>query len=96
METDSTDEDTAAPTKKGRHRNRKRKDKTVLAVEGSEDAGAAKKASGSVVPPYHGGVVGLSLSAHRARCRAGARARSPLAPALAPATGAGDALPIAR
>ena len=43
-ETNSTNEDTAAWTKKGRRRNRKRKDKTVLAVEGSEDAGAAKKA----------------------------------------------------
>ena len=44
METDSTDEDTATPTKKGRRRNRKCKGKTVLAVEGSEDTGAAKKA----------------------------------------------------
>ena len=43
-ETDSTDEDTAAPTKKGRRRNRKRKGKAVLAVEGSDDTGAAKKA----------------------------------------------------
>ena len=43
-ETDSTDEDTAAPTKKGRRRNRKRKGKTMLAVEGSKDTGAAKKA----------------------------------------------------
>ena len=43
-DTDSTDKDSAAPTKKGQHRNRKRKDKTVLAVEGSEDTGAAKKA----------------------------------------------------
>ena len=43
-ETDSTDEDTAAPTKKGQRRNRKRKDKTVLAVEGSGDTSAAKKA----------------------------------------------------
>ena len=42
--TDSTDEDTAAPTKKGRRRNRKRKGKTVLAIEGSGDPGAAKKA----------------------------------------------------
>ena len=42
-ETDSTD-DTTAPEKKGRRRNRKRKGKTVLAVEGSEDTGAAKKA----------------------------------------------------
>ena len=32
-ETDSTNDDTAAPTKKGRRRNRKYKDKTVLAVE---------------------------------------------------------------
>ena len=43
-ETDSTDEDTAAPTKKGWRHNRKRKGKTVLAFEGSEDTGAAKKA----------------------------------------------------
>ena len=43
-ETDSTDEDTAAPTKKGRHRNRKSKGKTVLAVEGSGELGTAKKA----------------------------------------------------
>ncbi|XP_048527608.1 WW domain-binding protein 11-like [Triticum urartu] len=38
------DEDAAAPTKKGRRRNRKRKGKTVLSVEGSSDPGAAKKA----------------------------------------------------
>ena len=44
METDSTDEDAAALTKKGRRRNRKRKGKTVLAVEGSGDPGATKKA----------------------------------------------------
>ena len=44
VETDSTDEDTAAPTKKGRRRNRKRKGKSVLAVEGSDSTGAAKKA----------------------------------------------------
>ena len=43
-ETDSTDEDAAAPTKKGRRRNRKRKGKIMLAVKGSEDTGAAKKA----------------------------------------------------
>ena len=43
METDSSDEDTAAPAKKGRRRNRKRKGKAVLAVEGSDDAGSAKK-----------------------------------------------------
>ena len=42
-ETDSTDEDTTAPMKKGRRRNRKRKGKAVLAVEGSDDTGAAKK-----------------------------------------------------
>ena len=42
-ETDSTDEDAATPTKKGRRRNRKRKGKAVLAVEGSDDTGAAKK-----------------------------------------------------
>ena len=41
-ETDSTDKDTATPTKKGRRRNRKRKGKVVLAVEGSDDTGAAK------------------------------------------------------
>ena len=44
VETDSTDEDTAAPMKKVRRRNRKRKGKTVLAVEGSDDIGPAKKA----------------------------------------------------
>ena len=43
VETDSTDEDTVALTKKGRRRNRKRKGKTVLAVEGSDSTGAAKK-----------------------------------------------------
>ena len=43
-ETDSTDEDTAAPTKKGRRRNRKRKGKAVLAVEGSDDTSAGEKA----------------------------------------------------
>jgi len=43
VETDSSDEDTAAPVKKGRRRNRKRKGKAVLAVEGSDDAGSAKK-----------------------------------------------------
>ena len=42
-ETDSTDEDAATPTKKGRRRNRKRKGKAVLAIEGSDDTGAAKK-----------------------------------------------------
>ena len=42
--TDSTDEDAAAPTKKGQRRNRKRKGKTVLAVEGSGNPGATKKA----------------------------------------------------
>ena len=42
-ETDSTG-DTATPAKKGRHRNRKHKGKAVLAVEGSGDPGAAKKA----------------------------------------------------
>ena len=41
---DSTDEDAAAPTKKGRRCNRKRKCKTVLVVEGSSDPGASKKA----------------------------------------------------
>ena len=44
VETDSTDKDTAAPTKKGRCRNRKLKDKTVLAVEGSGNSSATKKA----------------------------------------------------
>src|SRR3989337_4265136 len=42
-EPDSTDEDTAAPTKKGRRHNKKRKGKAVLVVEGSDDTGAAKK-----------------------------------------------------
>ena len=46
-ETDSTNEDTAAPTNKGRHRNRKRKGKAVLAIKGSNDTGAAKKAKAS-------------------------------------------------
>ena len=41
-ETDSTDEDTAAPTNKGQRRNRKRKGKTLLAVEGSGELSAAK------------------------------------------------------
>ena len=43
-ETDSTYEDTITPAKKGRCRTRKRKGKTVVAFEGSEDPGAAKKA----------------------------------------------------
>ena len=38
----------------------------------------------------------MNLSGHRTRCRAGTRAQSPLAPVLAPAAGAGDALLIAR
>ena len=42
-ETDSTDEDAASPTRKGQRRNRKRKGKAMLAVEGSDDTGAAKK-----------------------------------------------------
>ncbi len=42
-ETDSTDEDTAAPTKKGWRRNRKCKGKTMLAVEESEDTGLPKR-----------------------------------------------------
>ena len=42
-ESDSTD-DTATTAKKDRRRNRKRKGKTVLAVEGSDDTGASKKA----------------------------------------------------
>src|SRR5215216_1205370 len=44
-ETDSTDEGTTAPTKKGRRCNRKRKGKTVLAVEESGNPGTAKKAN---------------------------------------------------
>src|SRR3954464_10389751 len=43
VETDSSDEDTAAPTKKGRCHNRKRKGKAVLAIEGSDDTGSTKK-----------------------------------------------------
>ena len=43
-ETDSIDEDTTAPTKKGRRRNRKHRGKTVLVVEGSDSTGVAKKA----------------------------------------------------
>ena len=42
-ETNSTDKDTAALTKKGRRRSRKRKGKAVLAIEGSDDTSAAKK-----------------------------------------------------
>src|SRR4051812_6520965 len=42
-ETDSTDEDVAAPTKKGRCRNMKRKGKAVLAIEESDDTGTGKK-----------------------------------------------------
>ena len=42
-ETDYTDEDAATPKRKGWRRNRKRKGKTVLAVEGSDDTGAGKK-----------------------------------------------------
>ena len=45
-ETDSTD-DTATPAKKSRRRNRKRKGKAVLAVEGSDDTGATKKTKAS-------------------------------------------------
>ena len=45
-ETDSTD-DTATPAKKSRRRNRKRKGKTVLAVEASNDTGATKKPKAS-------------------------------------------------
>ena len=41
-ETVSTD-DTATPAKKGRRYNRKRKGKTMLAVEGSDDTGTTKK-----------------------------------------------------
>src|SRR4051812_26359689 len=43
VETDSSEDDTAAPAKKGRHRNRKRKGKAVLAVEGSDDTGSTNK-----------------------------------------------------
>ena len=43
-ETDSTDKDAVSPAKKGRRCNRKHKGKTVLAVEGSGDPSAAKKA----------------------------------------------------
>ena len=43
VETDSSDEDTAAPVKKGQRRNRKSNCKAVLAVKGSDDAGSAKK-----------------------------------------------------
>ena len=45
-ETDSTG-DTATPVKKGRRRNKKRKGKTVLAVEGSDDTGATQKPKAS-------------------------------------------------
>ena len=41
---DSEDKDIVAPVKKGRRRNRKRKGKTVLAVEESGDPDTAKKA----------------------------------------------------
>ena len=41
---DSEDEDIIVPAKKGWRHNRKRKGKTVLAVEGSDNTGAAKKA----------------------------------------------------
>ena len=44
VETDSSNEDTAALAKKGWRHNRKHKDKTVLAVEGSGDTGTTKKA----------------------------------------------------
>ena len=46
-ETDSTDDAAVALPKKGRHHNRKHKSKAVLAVEGSDDTGAAKKAKAS-------------------------------------------------
>ena len=45
-ETDSTG-DTATPAKKGRRRNRKRKGKAILAVEGSDDTGTIKKTKAS-------------------------------------------------
>jgi hypothetical protein len=41
---DSEDDDAASPKKKGRKRNRKRKGKTVMAVEGFGNSNAAKKA----------------------------------------------------
>jgi hypothetical protein len=43
-EVDSKDDDAATPRKKGRKRNRKRKGKTVMAVEGSGNPESAKKA----------------------------------------------------
>ena len=46
-ETDSTDEDAAAPTKKGWCHNTKRKCKVMCAVEGSDDTGTTKKAKES-------------------------------------------------
>ena len=72
METDSTDEDTAAPTKKGRRRNRKCKGKAVLAIEGSDDTGAAKKVKADDPGKEIAGCVA---------CRALAAADKPGAPA---------------
>ena len=46
QDTDSTG-DTSTPAKKGRRRNRKRKGKAVLAVEGSNDTGATKETKAS-------------------------------------------------
>ena len=43
-ETDSTNKDTTAPTKKGRRHNKKQKGKVVIAVERSDNTGATKKA----------------------------------------------------
>ena len=43
-EVDSKDDDASTPGKKGRKRNRKRKDKTMMAVEGSGNSEPAKKA----------------------------------------------------
>ena len=43
-EVDSEDDDAATPGKKGRKRNRKRKGKTVMAIEGSGNSESAKKA----------------------------------------------------
>ena len=43
-ETDSTDKGIAAPMNKGRRHNMKHKGKTVLAVKGSGELGAAKRA----------------------------------------------------
>nr|XP_040255381.1 mucin-1-like [Aegilops tauschii subsp. strangulata] len=54
-DTDSTDDDAAALTKKGRCRNRKRKGKAVLAVKGSDDTGSAKKAKAGYISTFRQG-----------------------------------------